>query len=321
MSDNNTSNSIPKGVFCTKNDRMITSRVMKLKGFDWASKELSRKRFEKYARLSYSSNCVRISEKNLSAIYSVVHETAGVLGIDTPDVYLLRSSRPVAFCIGETEPMLIVSTEAIKLLSNNQLKVFITQALIHIHSEHLKSFMVRDLIRSASDNFGIFKSAVALPRMLLEEWAIEAEITADRGTLCVIKDLDLILETYGVLATGGVGATRGEFLLSEYEEYVKNSNATPVCPLFRTWSDLYMGNERYIYRAGVLKEFSESKECADWSNGNFSSNLNADSDDISEDEEKAYFDGLRARGDVWEAEDVHERIAFGLPDTKATAEF
>ena len=38
---------IPLGLFCTGRDRLISSRIMRLKGFDWASKELSRKRYEK----------------------------------------------------------------------------------------------------------------------------------------------------------------------------------------------------------------------------------------------------------------------------------
>ena len=309
---------IARELFCTKNDKLITSRVMKLKGFDWASKELSRKRYEKFSRLSYSSNCIRITSDSFPDVFSAIKDYSEILGIDAPVAYLQRSSLPKIFCIGETDPVLIVTTELVKLLLPEELRVMVAQALIHIHSNHLKSYMIRDLLHTASDNFGIFKSIVALPRMLLEEWAVEAELTADRGMLVLIKDLDLILSAYGKLATDGIGEYCAESLLKDYAEFERINNDTPVCPVFRTWSDLYHGNERYIFRIGKLKAFSESKEYERWSKGDYTSFEENAEDNFDESD---YYDEFSARGDVWEAEDVHEKIAWGLPDTKATAAF
>ena len=311
---------IPSGLFCTGRDRLISSRIMKLKGFDWASKELSRKRYEKYARLSYSANCMRITAESMPEIYQDVCEISEKLGITVPDIYLQRNTAPGAYALGETEPMLIVTTELVRLLPAAELKIMLTQALVHIHSGHLKSFMVRDLIGSASDNFGIFKSVVALPRMLLEEWAVEAELSADRGMLVVCADFELAVSAYARLATGGIGKCSIETLLADYDKFSDNSLATPTCAVFRTWADLYRGNERYIYRIGKLRDFSESAEYKAWVAGDYSVGDSAESA-AEPDEESGYYDEFGARGEAWEAEDIHAKIAWGLPDTKATADF
>ena len=309
---------IAREIFCTKNDKLIISKVMKLKGFDWASKELSRKRYEKFSSLSYSSNCIRITSESLPEVFGAINDYSEILGINAPVAYLQRSSFPKAFCVGETDPILIVTTELIKLLLPEEQRVMVAQALVHIHSNHLKSYMIQDLIHTASDNFGVFKSIVALPRMLLEEWAVEAELTADRGMLVLIKDLDLILSAYGKLATGGVGEYSVESLLKDYSEFERIDSDTPVCPVFRTWSDLYHGNERYVFRVGKLKAFSESEEYERWSSGDYTA---SGVDDEEEFDDSDFYNEFGVRGDVWEAEDVHEKIAWGLPDTKATAAF
>ena len=275
---------------------------------------------KKYARLSYSANCVRITAESMAEVYKDVCEVAEILGVDVPDMYLQRNSTPGAYALGETEPMLIVTSELIKMLSSAELRVMLAQALVHIHCNHLRSFMVKDLIGSASDNFGIFKSVVAVPRMLLEEWAVEAELSADRGMLVVCGDFELAVSAYAKLATGGIGEYSIETLLADYDKFSDNSLATPSCAVFRTWADLYRGNERYIYRIGKLRDFSQSEECKAWLAGDYTYNKSADVEDDM-DEESGYYEEFGVRGDAWEAEDVHAKIAWGFPDTKATSDF
>ncbi len=310
---------IPFGIFCTDNDKLISAKVMKLKGFDWASRELSKSRYEKFARQSYSSNCSRINAQTMPELAAGIAETCNTLGIPVPTTYLQNSTTPCAFCIGETDPILIVSSELCKLLTPAEVKVITTQALLHIHCEHLKSYMVRDLLRSAADNFGLFKGVVAFPRMLLEEWTVEADLSADRGMLVLAQDLDLVFSAYAKIISGGVVELSVESILADYEAFMDNCAQTPLCPLFKTWSDLYLGNTRYIYRLGRLKEFAQSQEFAAWSSGDYAYSTDT-SEDFAEDEVE-YFGEYDTKGEAWEAEDVHARIAWGFPDPKATAEF
>ncbi len=313
----NSGAAIPEGLFCTPKDRFITSKLMKMKGIDWASKELSRRRYEKFARQTASANCMRITADSFNEIYRGAVDLCVKLGINVPDMYLQRSDKAAAYCLGETKPLLIITSSLLKQLNTSEVLVVLAQALVHIHSGHMKTYMMRELLAAASDNFGIFKSVVALPRTLLEEWAIEAEISADRGMLVLNKDPELVLAVYAKLATEGLDNYSVESLLADYNEYLKNTEQTPACPVFRAWSDLYNGNEHYIYRMGRMKEFAGSDEYQRWSDGDY---VVATDDDTVEDD-SVYYDGLGVRGEAWEAEDVHARIAWGLPDTKATAEF
>ncbi len=313
----NSGAAIPGGLFCTSKDRFISSTIMKMKGIDWVSKELSRRRYEKFSRQTVSANCMRITAESFNEIYRGTVDLCVKLGINVPDMYLQRSDKAAAYCLGETKPLLIVTSALLKQLMTSEVLVVISQALVHIHSGHMKTYMMRELLAAASDNFGIFKSIVALPRTLLEEWAIEADISADRGMLVLSKDPELVLAVYAKLATEGLGIYSVESLLADYAEYLENSEQTPACPVFRAWSDLYNGNEHYIYRMGKMQEFADSDDYQRWSEGDYT--LLSDSD--TPEDESVYYDGLGVRGAAWEAEDVHAKIAWGLPDTKATAEF
>ena len=311
---------LPRQLFCTKKDRLLSSTVFKQKGLEWAGKELSRRRYQKFSRLSYAANCVRISENNLTEIYTVINDIAQVAGFTVSEVYLLNSPQVNVFMVGEVDPFMVITSQAVSLLSLQQLKVLIAQSMVHLHCEHMACFMLKDLLASTADNAGVFKSVIALPRMLLEEWFVEAQISADRGTLYLLNDIDLILDTYSAIITGGVGEQGRDIILQEYKKFNNISADVPVCPLFKTWSDLYLSNERYIYRSGKLYEYSQSEEYEKILTGNYN-DLNDCKDDITEDDACAYWDGFNGRGGVWEAEDVHEQMAFGFTNIQSTADF
>lgn len=302
---------VPAGAFTCKDDRKIMAAMRKLKGMEWVARELSTRRYEKYSHLALTAGCIKAGECAFPEIHNMLIESCEILGVDAPLLYIKATKEIELKVIGEETTMIMLSSGVLDILNKKEQLAFIAHAVSHLNCAHAPFLMMRELAASAADNMGIFKGAVSLPRMLIEEWNVMAEYSADRGALLVVKNVNTVLSMLCKLASGGSKSVTEDALLKQDEEYKQILGDTATCPLFKTWSDLYMQMPRYALRAGELKRWAESDECKEMLAGNFPQ-TEAQESELSEDEAQAFWGEFSGTGAPWEATDISEDVIYGL---------
>lgn len=301
---------IAQGAFALEDDRKICQVMRKLKVFDWLVKEISRRRYEKYSRLAYTAGAVRCGEKAYPTLAQMLADVCSAFDLKTPQLFVCHDNAAAARLIGEVEPMLLVSTGMLELLTEAEMKCVLAQQVSHMHCNHEAFLIARDLLNSAADNMGILKGVVAPVRMMLERWYAMAQMSCDRGALLYTDDFASINSLLTKLAGGGVGMYGGvdpQVLLTQYGCYDSAKEDTPVCPLFQTWSSLYVGISSHVVRTHKLKEWVDSGAYADFRSGNYPSEK-----DITEQEAKAYWGAYAGADMPWESVDIDEQLLFGI---------
>lgn len=309
----------PRGAFALPEDKRVRRVMERLRVFDWAAKEISRRRYEKYTRLSLAAGCVRCGAGAFPRLHELLAGVAAALGLEAPELYVKREPRPEAELVGEKQVLLVLSTGMLELLEEGQMRCLLAHQVAHIHCGHEPFLMARALASGAADNLGILKGMVAPLRALLEEWAVLAQMSCDRGALLATGDMDslqgLLARLAGAEALyGGVSAGA---LAQQYADYAGLRKDTPACPLFKTWSNLYLGIPPHVLRAGELRRWVESGEYSAFLAGNFAE---SPAEDLSDEEAQALWGEFAGARDSWQATGFDEDIILKMPDLKAQAQ-
>jgi len=251
---------MPTPDFTAPADRNFTEKLQKITGLEWAAKEITRRRYEKFARLALLGGGVKVTEKSFPELWQAFSGICSALEIALPDFFIGNPPGGKTAVIGEEKPFIVLP--ATFLNEKKFWRIVLAQVLGHISCNHLPYLMMRNLATAAADNLGILKSAVSFPRMLLEEWHFAATLSTDRAALWVTDDLPTILEYFcaQALPENPAGRLTAEALLAQGEEYLALYKEIPPCPLFHTWSTLYFQMPRYAVRAVELKKWAESPE-------------------------------------------------------------
>ncbi|GHS95303.1 hypothetical protein FACS1894139_18360 [Planctomycetales bacterium] len=240
-------------------DRKMLGLLQKITPLGWAAKAITRRRYEKFARLALIGAGGAVTRATLPRLWQLANGVAEKLEIVCPEIYIADAPTVAAKIIGEEQPLLMLHRGALAL-DEKMMTVLLAHALTALVCGHPPYLATRDLTAAAADNLGLLKGAAALPRMLLEEWFYAAEMSGDRGALWVTDDVDLVLEFLGPpSAWGKIPASE---LIAQGERYLTAYRETPACPLFRTWSNLYFNLPRYGLRAAEIKKWADSAEYA-----------------------------------------------------------
>lgn len=304
---------LPRGAFAVPEDRKMRVVIEKLRLLDRAARELSRRRYEKYARLAFTAGAIRCGEKSYPQLAQTLKDHCLALDVAVPELYVRRAPEPIAELLGEEHPQVLLSTGMLELLSEREMSVLLAQQAAHLHCGHELFLLTRALLASAADNMGILKGVIAPVRMMLEEWVTVAMLSCDRGALLLTDDLEAILSLLTKLAGGGVNAYGGvtpESLLDQYASFRCLKEETPACPVFKTWSSLYLQMPGYALRAGEIKRWQEAGGVESFARGEGHKAADPTAE-MSEEQARAYWGEFAGEGMAWESAEIDEGIIFG----------
>ncbi len=312
---------LTRGAFALAEDCKIRSVVQKLRVFEWAARELSRRRYEKYARLSYTAGALRAGEHAYPQLLQMLKEVSTAFDLPVPELFIEPGELPQARLLGEEKPMLILTTSLVQLLSKDEMRVLLAHQIAHLHCSHEPFLMARELLASAADNMGILKGMVAPLRALLEEWAALAALSCDRGALLATGDL-AALQSMLTKFAGGTSALYGgagpQALLDQYNAYACIKGDTPACPLFKTWSSLYLSIPHYSLRAGEITKWAQSPDYAALSRGESSGEK--PHEEVDDEQAQACWGAFAGEESPWTATPLSDEMIFGLGNLKAGAQ-
>lgn len=194
---------------------------------------------EKIAKIEFLSTAIRLSDKQMPEVYTLLPPICEKLGIDVPDLYMVqsRSKKDLnAFTGGITTPFVCVTSELIKQMSSQMVASIIAHECGHIACKH---YLYHSLARNFAN--GIEASPLSkipairkhLSKTLITAllfWDRCSELSADRAAvLCdgdAGKTIDALLRVHGF----DQDLNRDEFIKQalDLKDFVNDSKANKM---------------------------------------------------------------------------------------------
>jgi len=153
------------------------------------------------------SMSVRCGPNQFKTIYEILRESADVLDMPEPEIYVSSNPFPNAFTGGVERPYITLRSSIIDTLDDEQLYHLIGHELGHIKAGHVLYKSVAQVLLPLLEllgrrTFGLGDVAGYALIMAFFEWSRQAELTADRAGLLVAQSLETSIDANLALTAG-----------------------------------------------------------------------------------------------------------------------
>lgn len=175
-------------------DRVSLDQLQNTRGLDLLTEKLLDWGLEKYLRMKYTGNNLRVTYRNLPEVHDLLREGCRILEMEEiPELYLQLEDKITSFSSGEKQRIIVLSSGAIELLNDEELLFLIGHELGHIRSDHVLYRMMAEslavIAQLISDVTLGLGNLLSLPlQAALMHWYRLSEFTADRAGLLVCQD-------------------------------------------------------------------------------------------------------------------------------------
>lgn len=187
-------------------DRSALVALRKLQGFDTALKVLAGAFRERSLRLVHLASAVRVGPTQFASVHAIVEDAAATLDlVEVPEVYVVQQPGVLAMTLGIDRPWVVVSTGALDLFDEQELRFVLGHECGHVLSGHaVYRTMLHQLLALASRVAWVPVAGWGLRAVVfaLEEWYRAAELSGDRAGLLVGQDVDAALRAHMKTAGG-----------------------------------------------------------------------------------------------------------------------
>jgi Zn-dependent protease with chaperone function len=192
----------------------LTRRMVDLRGsilLSYLGKEYWKYYKEHASRGRMLTQVVKIGPDQLPDIYQMVTDACEVLGVDNvPSVYLTKSLGTSLHLTNRLSPKIVISSDFTWAFKPEELRFLLAGQVAHIRLGHVFYLDLVEGLRTMRAEFlPDFVSDAFLQALLrwtaastLLDWLREAEISADRGALTVVGDIEVALRALVKLNIG-----------------------------------------------------------------------------------------------------------------------
>lgn len=150
---------------------------------------------------------VRCGPNQFKTVYEILRESADVLDMPEPEIYVTSNPFPNAFTGGVERPYITIRSSTIDTLSDEQLYHLVGHELGHIKAGHVLYKSVASVLFPLLEmvgrrTFGLGDVASIGLMLAFYEWSRQAELTADRAGLLVSQSLDTSIDANLALTAG-----------------------------------------------------------------------------------------------------------------------
>jgi Zn-dependent protease with chaperone function len=188
-------------------DRGALTALRELRGFDQVLKMLSGLWSERAWRLEFLGGAIRADHRQHPRVHRIFAEAASSLDIaELPELYIRFSPDINASCVGMSKPFIVVTSRAVELYDDDELRFILGHELGHLVSGHaVYRTMMSILTRMAANLAWLPVGSIALRGIIvaLYEWWRKAELSSDRAGLLAGQDPAAALRAHMKLAGGG----------------------------------------------------------------------------------------------------------------------
>lgn len=248
-------------------DRAALEALRRTPGLDRLLKWLSDAGAERYVRIMFTADSIRVSPRQCSRLYNDLREACAILDVKEPEFYLTQMPTPNAFAFGMQRHTLVMTTGLVDLLNDTERLEVIGHELGHIKAEHMLYRTMAIVLASVLQELA---GSLALPGAVLThalgyalfEWFRKSELTADRAGLLTVQDADVCVS--GLLKLVG-GSQRlvddlntGEFI--KQADLYEDMDESLLSVYYKFLMVRWQTHPFPAVRAREIKEWSESEQ-------------------------------------------------------------
>src|ERR687893_688732 len=250
-------------------DSRALAALRNIPGIDTALKKLLEVTGESAIRVIFTASAVKVTPKQCPDLYYKLQVACTTLGVDMPEMFVQQNPMVNAFTGGVKRPVIVLHSQLIERLNDEETLAVIAHEVGHIHAEHvlyLTAARLLELVANAAIAAAPVASLVAqllslTMRSALLAWARRAELSCDRAALLVTQDADVIGHTMMKLC-GGTFASKLDYeqFLQQARDFQKNYDEKA---LDRFWADIISSGLSHpfpVWRVSEILKWMESGE-------------------------------------------------------------
>jgi Zn-dependent protease with chaperone function len=252
-------------------DSRALAALRNIPGIDSALKKLLEVTGESAIRVIFTASAVKVTPKQCPDLYYKLQVACTTLGVDMPEMFVQQNPMVNAFTGGVKRPVIVLHSQLIERLNDEEVLAVIAHEVGHIHAEHVLYITAARLIEAvtnaalaAAPIAALITQIVSLTmRSALLAWARRAELSCDRAALLVTQDPDVIGRTMMKLC-GGTFASKIDYeqFLAQARDFQKNYDEKA---LDRFWADIINAGLTHpfpVWRVAEIMSWVESGEYA-----------------------------------------------------------
>jgi Zn-dependent protease with chaperone function len=250
-------------------DSRALAALKAIPGIDSALKKLLAVTGESAIRVIFTASAVKVTPKQCPDLHAKLQVACTTLGVDLPELFVQQSPIVNAFTGGVERPVIVLYSQLLERLTDEEVLAVVAHEVGHIHAEHVLYLTAARLIEFlataavlASPLVFIVKELLTLSmRAALLAWARRAELSCDRAALLVTQDANVIGRTMMKMA-GGTFASKVDYeqFLVQAREFQKTYDQKA---LDRFWADVVTAGLSHpfpVWRVSEILQWVESGE-------------------------------------------------------------
>ena len=251
-------------------DRQAMASLQKIPGLQVATRKFVEFFPERVAYIMNVAQSVRVSSTQCPKLYRLLRESCAVLDMPEPELYVAQTPLVNAMTSGYTKPYIILHSGLVDLLTDEEIMAVIAHELGHVKSGHvlyktmtLGFTALMELVGELT--LGIGKLVGYSLKGALREWDRMAEFSADRASLLVVQDPQVLVSLMMKLA-GGTLFQRHEMNAAEFLQQAELYQAVDASMLDRFYKSMVVATTTHpmlVVRASEIVKWSESSQYRD----------------------------------------------------------
>jgi Zn-dependent protease with chaperone function len=238
-------------------DRAATAALRAVPRLDTVVAKIIEFGYERALRRGILGSAVRLGEDQLPRVWRAHAGAYAVLDLEpVPDLYLTPYPTANAMAVGAGHPLVVVNSELVQLLDDEQLRGIFAHEAGHVLSEHMLYSTALVILLNVSALRGIPVPLFPL-RAALMEWSRAAELSCDRAAALVIRDPITVCRTLMVIAAGAEAANLDlDVFMKQGQDY--REKVSHFDRFARLSSDLNLTHPMSVQRVHELMEWVKS---------------------------------------------------------------
>lgn len=178
--------------FAHPSDQKATRSFEQVPFFPDLLRKVSEIGVEKRFRAHHMYHSLEVNKHQMPTIWRMVCDVSDKLGIQPPRTYITRQGGINAFAFGKHSHSIVLTTELVEMMSDEELKGVIAHEMGHILCQHML-FMDVGLALTSGTMPPLTKLVPGLEETvasLFFAWFRAAEYSADRAALLILEDPD-----------------------------------------------------------------------------------------------------------------------------------
>jgi Zn-dependent protease with chaperone function len=209
-------------------DRESLLNLRAIKWFEGISKYVVADDLERDFHLLNLVDNVLMTRRDFPNVIEHLEHACQRLGLTVvPRLFLDTNPAPHTLCVGEQNPMIVLSTGMLELLAEEELAAALAHEVGHIACQHAYYKLLAENFGGISQLSGVVPGlgvAAFTLKLPLFDWYRKADLTADRAALLVMRDIDPVVKMIGKIA-GGSGRLAQQISLESLLEQARETRS------------------------------------------------------------------------------------------------